>query len=327
MKTRAVIAGTVFGLAALAPAVAEAGPNGVYTCTDINGGTIDAADGLPIKEMQIELGLYADGVFGPQTCKAVTNELTEQGMLSGKGGTVKIGPRAVQAVLGSKPAEIPTSTIPSTTTANTTPSPNACPTNVTSSGEISVACRNEAVNKLRAGGFVDESLARAVKAFQIEAGVSGNGQAGFGVLGPKTYSSIMSGSGFNTINATAELQNGIFIDLSDQTLKMYKNGSLVVGALVSTGKDGMETRTGSKKIQRTRTDEDGWVTSDLQAAGTDPAMYKPYYFDGGQAIHGTRVESKLGTPASSGCARTDNLVQDTLIAKGMKVGMKVIVQE
>ena len=86
------------------------------------------------------------------------------------------------------------------------------------------------------------------------------------------------------------------IDISDQTMHVYRNGRLLHRWPVSTGRKGYRTPTGSYRPQR---------------------MYKRYYskkydgapmpysifFRGGYAIHGTGHIKGLGRPASHGCIR------------------------
>ncbi len=294
-------------------------------CVDAQGGPIDASDPINTIEIQRAVGAAPDGVFGKQTCAKTWQALIQIGHISGNGTSLKIGPKVHEWL-----------NVPVPTADNPHPLPPSdnesdiveCPVPVTSRGEITPVCAEEAKQRLRNMGFVDDSITRAVKAFQIEAGVTTKGGAGYGTLGPKTYNAIMSGSGIQTINASPELRNGFVVDISDQTMKYYKNGQLVVSALVSTGAPENETRLGSKQIYRTRTDEDGWVRSSLQDASAEPAMYKPYYFDGGQAFHGTRRLEKLGSKASKGCVRLAPSVIDVLIQKGLlREGAKVSIQE
>lgn len=86
------------------------------------------------------------------------------------------------------------------------------------------------------------------------------------------------------------------IDISDQTMYVYRNGMLMHRWKVSTGRKGYRTPTGTYRPQR---------------------MYKRYYsrkydnspmpysifFRGGYAIHGTGSIKRLGRPASHGCVR------------------------
>jgi LysM repeat protein len=86
----------------------------------------------------------------------------------------------------------------------------------------------------------------------------------------------------------------------------------------STGEEGFETR----DQDRSRAfrfdpalDNDGWHNStDYPATVDNPLngnMYKPLYFDGGQAIHG--ANNVPTSPQSKGCARLRPSDQDTLI--------------
>jgi lipoprotein-anchoring transpeptidase ErfK/SrfK len=86
------------------------------------------------------------------------------------------------------------------------------------------------------------------------------------------------------------------IDLSEQKMRIYKNGILQYSWAVSTARSGYRTPVGTYKPTR---------------------MYKEYYskkyynspmpysifFHGGYAIHGTGAIKSLGRPASHGCIR------------------------
>lgn len=321
---RPLVAGITLlsGIAAEAPMAQAAEQDRI--CVDAQGGEIDSQDPINTKGIQAAVGAYVDGDFGPQTCGLVWNELIEKGHLSGDGKTLKIG----SIVHGWLDVEMPTANTPQPASQPT--KTNECPTKVESAVQISPYCRSVALTALRDMGFIDDDTRRAVKAFQIEAGVVAAGGFGFGNFGPLTYTSVMSGAGEQTIESRRPFNNGYIVDISDQTILHFKNGNLVMGSLVSTGKEGRETRLGTFTFYLYRKDwKDGWVRSSLQTPNADPAMYLPIGFSGSrtgtQAIHGTRHESKLGTPASSGCIRTPDEVQDYIVADN-PVGEKLLVQ-
>jgi lipoprotein-anchoring transpeptidase ErfK/SrfK len=87
----------------------------------------------------------------------------------------------------------------------------------------------------------------------------------------------------------------------------------------STGEEGFETRD-QDRSPIFRFDpalrNDGWHNSSLYPVPEDNPlngnMYKPLYFDGGQAIHG--ANNVPTTPQSKGCARLRPSDQDALIA-------------
>lgn len=66
----------------------------------------------------------------------------------------------------------------------------------------------------------------------------------------------------------------------------------------TTGMSEFETRTGNFHIYAQR---DEWQESDIYGGAM---MYRPKYFDGGQAFHGSATDSLVGfAPASHGCVR------------------------
>lgn len=206
-----------------------------------------------------------------------------------------------------------------------------CPINVSNMGEVSAACTTLALSTLKGYGFVDNGNSRDIEAFQILSGTIVKNGVGYGKLGPKTYSEILSGDGIKKITEEANkiLSKGVIIDKSDQTLVQLDNGIVVGADLISTGlstsAENRETRVGSYIVDRNK---NGWVRSSLQAVFADPAMYSPRYFSNGQAIHGTPAAQlwKLGTKASHGCVRTFEKFQDWLISHGLKNGSKVVVK-
>lgn len=66
----------------------------------------------------------------------------------------------------------------------------------------------------------------------------------------------------------------------------------------TTGTSEFETRTGTYRVYAQR---DEWQESDIYEGAM---MYRPKYFDGGQAFHGSISDSLVGfAPASHGCVR------------------------
>jgi lipoprotein-anchoring transpeptidase ErfK/SrfK len=82
------------------------------------------------------------------------------------------------------------------------------------------------------------------------------------------------------------------INLSRQRATYYRNGKRVATFRVSSGKRGWRTPTGNFRVRRKIA---GWRRSRLGL------MWRPAYFYGGYAIHGSR--SVPGYPASHGCVR------------------------
>jgi hypothetical protein len=112
----------------------------------------------------------------------------------------------------------------------------------------------------------------------------------------------------------------IFIDLTCQILMTGEGPDRLVNVFrTSTGEAGYETRL----QERTRAfrfnpvlDNGGWHESSLYPVEEDNPlngnMYKPLYFDDGQAIHG--ANNVPTSPKSKGCARLTPADQDRLLA-------------
>jgi len=110
----------------------------------------------------------------------------------------------------------------------------------------------------------------------------------------------------------------IFIDLTCQVLITGEGPNLVNVFPTSTGEEEHETRL-QERTRAFRFDpalqNDGWHNStDFPVENDNPLngnMYKPLYFDGGQAIHG--ANNVPTSPQSKGCARLRPEHQDQLI--------------
>jgi len=111
----------------------------------------------------------------------------------------------------------------------------------------------------------------------------------------------------------------IFIDLTCQVLITGEGPNLVNVFPTSTGEQDYETRL-QERTRAFRFDpalqNDGWHNStDFPVEVDNPLngnMYKPLYFDGGQAIHG--ANNVPTSPQSKGCARLRPSHQDQLIS-------------
>ena len=98
----------------------------------------------------------------------------------------------------------------------------------------------------------------------------------------------------NAIAATVEAR----IDLSQQRMKVYKNGRLRYTWKISSGKRGYTTPTGSYRPTRMH---EMWYSKKYDNA---PMPYS-IFFRGGYAVHGTNAVKRLGRVASHGCVRLD----------------------
>ena len=86
------------------------------------------------------------------------------------------------------------------------------------------------------------------------------------------------------------------IDLSDQRMKVYSNGSLRYTWKISTARRGYVTPTGSYKPTRMH---EMWHSRKYNMS----PMPHSIFFKGGYAVHGTDAIKNLGNPASHGCIR------------------------
>lgn len=86
------------------------------------------------------------------------------------------------------------------------------------------------------------------------------------------------------------------IDISSQTMHVYRHGVLVHRWKVSTGRSGYHTPTGTYRPQRM------YKRYFSRKYDNSPMPYS-IFFRGGYAIHGTNYIKNLGRPASHGCVR------------------------
>jgi hypothetical protein len=86
------------------------------------------------------------------------------------------------------------------------------------------------------------------------------------------------------------------IDISDQTMLVYVDGTLTYTFPVSTARRGYVTPVGFYGAQ--------WLSPKHRSRKYDNApMPWAVFFHGGYAVHGTTEIRKLGKPASHGCVR------------------------
>ncbi len=86
------------------------------------------------------------------------------------------------------------------------------------------------------------------------------------------------------------------IDLSEQTMKVYRYGRLQHVWKVSTARRGYVTPTGTYRPTRMHT---MWHSRKYNMS----PMPHSIFFKGGYAVHGTEYIKNLGRPASHGCVR------------------------
>lgn len=86
------------------------------------------------------------------------------------------------------------------------------------------------------------------------------------------------------------------IDISSQTMTVYKGGKVMYRWKVSTARNGYITPTGTYRPTRMHK---MWYSRKYDMS---PMPYS-IFFRGGYAIHGTNAVKRLGSPASHGCVR------------------------
>ncbi|MGN8025199.1 L,D-transpeptidase family protein [Microbacterium sp. 22242] len=102
-------------------------------------------------------------------------------------------------------------------------------------------------------------------------------------------------------SSTALLRK-IDVNLSTETLTVTENGNVVDSWLVSSGREGFATHTGSFTVNW-KLDTQNMGNTDLTKA---PFYYQPdvkwvMYFNGDEALHGVYWHDNWGTPMSHGC--------------------------
>lgn len=94
----------------------------------------------------------------------------------------------------------------------------------------------------------------------------------------------------------------VHVDLSEQTLVLYRGDVPLYATLVSTGSDGFETENGLYRIQKKDIAD---TMANLGAGNVDAYRIEdvPWvqYFNGSIALHGTVWHSQFGVPRSHGC--------------------------
>lgn len=189
------VGATTYG--ALARQVASAPSLGKLSSA-VDGGSVfkQGSQGEAVRELQTYLGIPADGIYGPQTARAVTDFQRNAG-LSGPDG--RVGPNTLGAIRrhGSAP---PAANNPqlqqAAVQADSSPAPSAPLSKLSSAVDggtiFKHGSRGEAVRELQnhlglpADGIYGPQTARAVMEFQRNAGLSGPD----GRVGPNTLEAI-----------------------------------------------------------------------------------------------------------------------------------------
>jgi peptidoglycan hydrolase-like protein with peptidoglycan-binding domain len=205
--------------------------------------------------------------------------------------------------------EAPTTTLPPTTT-TTAPPPPADGLRPGASGPDVLALQTKLDSLGYWVGDLDSNYAQltqqAVMAFQKVAGLSRDG-----IAGPDTLAALATATTPTPVMVT----DGIEISLQQQTLFIVQGGTVVRILNTSTGRSGWSTPPGDFTITR---QVDGMRHAPLGD------LYRPKYFNGGIAIHGST--SIPGQAASHGCARVSNGAINMLWDSGMaEIGTRVVV--
>ncbi|MGV1005307.1 MAG: L,D-transpeptidase [Candidatus Nanopelagicales bacterium] len=101
-----------------------------------------------------------------------------------------------------------------------------------------------------------------------------------------------------SIRAVRLVANGINIDKTCQRAYFTRRGRVVRNVAVSTGKARYRTRSGHFRVYRS---VNKWTESKLYPGAW---MYRPVFFSGGQAIHGSAADWLVRRyPDSHGCVR------------------------
>ncbi|MHB1344259.1 MAG: S-layer homology domain-containing protein [Thermoleophilia bacterium] len=153
-------------------------------------------------------------------------------------------------------------------------------------------------------GVFDEALRDAVRAFQKVEGLDRDGEAGLDVW------KRLETAATPTPRITAS-GNRVEVDLTRQVLLLINGNQVTKVLAVATGASGTRTPTGHYHIERKLP---YWRQSSLGL------LYKPSYFVGGIAIHGSY--SIPPYPASHGCVRVPYWATDALYPQ-LPVGMAV----
>ena len=167
-----------------------------------------------------------------------------------------------------------------------------------------------------ADGRFDQATLGAVYAFQKVHGLDRDG-----VFREEHWELLDAGL---ELSAATDVPDRVEVDLAKQVLFLVKNDQVEAVLPISSGNG--ETYRGSSGAKvRARTPEgrysfyrrvEGWRISYLGG------LYRPYYFRGGYAIHGSR--SVPPYPASHGCVRVELHDMDYLTTQ-LELGMPIFV--
>ncbi|HLT69150.1 MAG TPA: L,D-transpeptidase family protein [Acidimicrobiales bacterium] len=249
-------------------------------------------------------------------------------LLSGSGdetATGGAGPTTTAPTTTSTEAPTTTTTAPTTTTTEPTTT-TAPPTTTTTAppdpaddGTLELGESGDSVLALQErlvelgywlgepDGTYGQLTRQAVMAFQKVEGLGRDG-----VAGPVTQQALATAS-----RPTPRGSHGLEIDLDRQVLFVVEDGRVSWAINTSTGNG--EAYTSSTGGTARAVTPPGHFTIQREIDGLREAplgtLYRPKYFNGGIAIHGSG--SIPAQPASHGCARVTNAAMDMLWASGV----------
>jgi peptidoglycan hydrolase-like protein with peptidoglycan-binding domain len=214
----------------------------------------------------------------------------------------------------------PTTTAPPTTTTLPPTTTTTAPPDPAADGSLELGERGPAVLALQqrlvslgywlgsADGTYGQLTRQAVMAFQKAEGLGRDG-----VAGPVTQGRLAGAER----QASRAGGTGLEIDLERQILMIVQGGQVRWVLNTSTGNN--ETYTSSTGGSAVAATPPGSFTIGREIDGVREAplgtLYRPKYFNGGIAIHGSG--SIPSHPASHGCARVTNSAMDMLWASGV----------
>ena len=104
-----------------------------------------------------------------------------------------------------------------------------------------------------------------------------------------------------TSPVAARAQKAILVSLSRQTMWVYKGDDIVLTSLVSTGRAGFETPTGTFQILSKLPSQtmEGVIGGEYYNVPNVPNVM--YFTNEGHALHGTYWHNNFGTTMSHGC--------------------------
>jgi LysM repeat protein len=122
------------------------------------------------------------------------------------------------------------------------------------------------------------------------------------------------------IDASADSERWILIDLSDQSLTAYQGETVLMYSIVSTGKDATPTRVGEFAIYQ-KLESQHMTGEDYDLPGVPWVMY----YDDEMAMHGAYWHANFGIPTSHGCTNM-TIPEAQALYSWAPIGTRVVVQ-